>query len=138
MKLTNEIIREIVENLDIGFRCFVNRESGELISIPNENNYSNFEPEMWQNELITIKKSRKKLTEIEGMSTTDSLRVMEQFIASVQEKKLKERLLQAIHRHKPFAHFKLEIDNSGTERDRWFEFKKQRLIEWVRNQIDLS
>ena len=135
MEVTKEIIKEIAENLESGFRCFINRDTGELITIPNEDNFSSFERGMWQNEMRTIKKSRKQLIEIEGMSSADSFRFMEQFISTVQDKEIKERLKQALGKNKPFMHFKLAIDSSGNERDRWFEFKQQRFIEWVKNQI---
>ena len=71
------------------------------------------------------------------MTSGGSFRIMKEFIETVEEKKLKERLLLAIQVQKPFAHFKSEIDNSGSERERWFEFKKQRPIDWVKDQLDL-
>jgi hypothetical protein len=46
-----------------------------------------------------------------------------------------DRLEEALRRPKPFANFKFDIDNSGLYRQKWFDFKKLQMIEWVRGQV---
>jgi hypothetical protein len=29
------------------------------------------------------------------------------------------------------------VDNSGSYRQKWFDFKNQRLIEWVKDQLEI-
>ena len=129
--MTKEQIKEIAENLELGFKCFIHKETSELIFIPDEDKHPDMETESWEMELKAIKKSRNKYFELEGMESRDSFRVMEEFIESVEDQPLRDKLVQALERPKPFDNFKFEIDNSGPFRDKWFVFKENKLIEWV-------
>lgn len=40
-----------------------------------------------------------------------------------------------LNRSKPFSNFKWIIDNSGDYRQKWFDFKNQKYIEWVEEKI---
>ena len=130
----------------MGFSCFLNKETGRLITIPKEIDFldndsdKEFEDEFeaWQEDIQIIKNSPDNFFKIEDMNSTESFRIMEGFIESVADEQLKERLLLSIQMRKPFGHFKSEIDNSGGERERWFEFKRQRFIDWIKDQIDIS
>lgn len=48
---------------------------------------------------------------------------------------LQEKLINALNRSKPFSNFKWIIDNSGDYRQKWFDFKNQKYIEWVEEKI---
>jgi hypothetical protein len=62
---------------------------------------------------------------------------MEQFTETLPDSNsLKNRLINALNKRKPFREFKFVIDNSGDYREQWFDFKKQKLEEWVREKID--
>ena len=91
--------------------------------------------EMWDKEFKAIRKAAGKYLEIEGMDSRDSFRVMEAFIDTVDDRLLQAKLTLAINQRRPFANFKLEIDNSGPFRDKWFEFKEKSLMEWVEQQL---
>jgi hypothetical protein len=60
---------------------------------------------------------------------------MADFVETVDNEKLRESLIQALDRPKPFRNFKFTIDNSGPYRDKWFKFKDKKLIEWVESQL---
>ena len=146
MKISNEILNEIAENLEMGFSCFLNKETAQLITIPKEIDFldNEFDHEFgdefkeWQDDIEIVKNSPDNFFHIESMDSGESFRIMKDFIETVADKELKERLLLAIHVRKPFAHFKSEIDNSGSERERWFEFKKQRFFDWVKHQLEVT
>jgi hypothetical protein len=70
------------------------------------------------------------------MTTGESFRIMEQFAESVKERTLQNRLFNSLNRPKPFRHFKDIIDNSGENRDEWFEFKNYKYTEFVKDQLD--
>jgi hypothetical protein len=73
--------------------------------------------------------------EIEKMDSHESFRLMEKFIDTVDNVPVHDRLEEALRRPKPFANFKFDIDNSGLYRQKWFDFKKLQMIEWVRGQV---
>ena len=58
------------------------------------------------------------------------------FAESIDNTRLQDRLINALNKSKPFQNFKRQIDNSGEYRQFWFDFKKKRYIEWVKEQSD--
>ena len=56
---------------------------------------------------------------------------MEEFIDTVDDEQLKQKLIYALNRNKPFRNFKYEIDYSDEYRQRWFDFKNRKYFEWV-------
>ena len=66
----------------------------------------------------------------------NSISIPERYIVDyIDSKSLKIRLLQALEGRKPFANFKLQIDNSGTYREIWFEFKRNWMNEFVSEKL---
>jgi len=61
---------------------------------------------------------------------------MEHFIDTVDNERLREKMIDALSRRKPFQNFKSTIDNSGDYRDKWFKFKERAMMEWVERQLN--
>jgi hypothetical protein len=137
IQLTKEQINEIADNLIFGFRCFVNIKTGEIKEMYNPDNFMVGDLEPWEEDLKDLEENWGDYLEIDGMSSDDSFKVMADFAEEVDNPFVRERLINALNRLKPFRNFKREIDDSGKYRDRWFEFKHQRYVEWVKNQIAL-
>ena len=135
-QVPKETIQEIADQLGSGFRVFIHKETLELITYPNEDKSASFEPSTWKREIQTVHKEKNKYVEVQGMEPHDSFRVIEDFITTINDNLLQERLLNAVHQKRPFAHFKEQIDRSGVYRERWFAFRGQRMIEWVQEQLD--
>lgn len=131
---SKEIIDEIASDLQMGLRCFINVKTLEHLVIADEfNPYSDME--LWQDELDKLEENRSDYIEIERMTSSDSFRIMEGFIETVTDARLKEKLISALNRSKPFRHFKHEIENSGDWREKWFKFRDQYYFNWVSKQI---
>jgi hypothetical protein len=138
MKLTEEQIREIAENLDLGMRCFYHLKSGEIETTPdfNEADWFGHDTEPWQETLDKLDENWGDYFEFEKMTSRESFGIMADFAETVDDQKLQDRLFKALNKSKPFRNFKWEIDNSGEYRQIWFDFKDQRLIEFVKGQIE--
>ncbi len=138
MQITEEKIREIAENLDVGLRCFYHLKTGEIETTPDfdRNDWFDYDTELWQEILDKLDENRGDYFEFEKMTSHESFEVMADFAETVDNKKLQDRLYRALNKSKPFRNFKWEIDNSGEYRQKWFDFKNQRLIEFVKNQIE--
>ena len=132
--MTTEQINEIADSLDCGFKCFINIKTGEIKEVPD--NLMVGDPEPWEENLKDLEENWGDYLEIDGMSSDDSFRVMADFAEEVDNPFLRKRLINVLKRSKPFRNFKQAIDDSGNYRDRWFEYKHQRYVEWVKNQID--
>lgn len=134
--LTPDQIRQIAEDLDCGFNCFVNKGDHHIISIPDEFRMPDIEMQYWQEEIDKLDADPENYLKIEGMDSRQSFRVMEAFIDMVENKDLQNKLLESLQRPKPFQNFKFDIDRSGPYRQKWFDFKHQKLKEWVMVQLE--
>lgn len=134
--LTPDQIRQIAEDLDCGFNCFVHKGDHHIISIPDEFRMPDIEMQYWQEEIDKLDADPENYLKIEGMDSRQSFRVMEAFIDTVENKDLQNKLLESLQRPKPFQNFKFDIDRSGPYRQKWFDFKAQKLIEWVKDHLE--
>lgn len=137
--LTTEQIKEIAEQLDCSFSCFLNKTKNELLFPRGDHDdFLDFgDEDAWADERKKIDDNPDDYLEIEKMDSRDSFRMMEGFIYIVDSKKLKNDLIYALNQKKPFSRFKYIIDCSGEYRQKWFDFKAERMQEWVKNQLDM-
>ena len=138
MKITGKQIEKIAEELECGMRCFYNLKTGEIKTVVDFDSWIGADEELWEDVLKEIDENRDDYFEFEGMSSHDDFRVMADFSESVEDDGLQGRLINALNRSKPFRNFKWQIDNSGEYRQEWFQFKKMRYIQWVKDQVDLD
>lgn len=135
---SKEEIKEIADQLDMGFNAFYQKDTGELIFVPDLDQFYGMELEGWKEDFDKLKKGKKKFIEIGRMSSNDSFRVMQDFAEQVDDDSIRSMLLEALGRRKPFSNFKDASDSSGDYRELWFAFKDKRNIEWVENELKYS
>ena len=70
--------------------------------------------------------------------SNEGYRDMEDFIATVRDERLQDRLWQAIAGRGAFGRFKDVLSSHFHERERWFEFQEtrllQRVLEWLKEE----
>ncbi|WP_018615738.1 UPF0158 family protein [Segetibacter koreensis] len=135
---TKEQIKEISEQLDCGFRAFYHKQTGELIFVPDTNRHIGMDTDAWQDELDKLDENFLDYHEIDAMEASDSFRVMADFVKQLTDTKLKDELIKALSRNRPFREFKFVIDNAGEQRQCWFAFKSKRYIEWTEEQLKMQ
>ena len=134
IKLTDEQISDIAQELEIGMVCYVHKETGELKSHPDEM----MDEELWEEVIDEIDRDSESYIRIEGMDSRESYRLMERFIDTVEDKQLALRLSNAINVSKPFHNFRYELDYSDEYLNKWYAFKSNQMVEWVKDQINLE
>jgi len=137
IKLTKDQIKEIAEELDCGMRCYINKETGEIKTVLNFESWQADDRESWEDVLNDLDENWDKYFEIERMESHESFEVMAGFAESVDSRELRDALIGALNKKHPFQNFKWVVDNSGPYRQKWFDFKNQRLIEWVNDQLEV-
>lgn len=131
--MTDEQINELADNLDSGLRCFVHRQENKIVTIPDIDEHDdNFK---YWNKVLKEVNDFEKYIEIEKMDTNESFRIMTNFIETVGDSRQKNRFEDALSKPKPFRNFKFEVDQSGPFRQKWFDFKRRHMIEWVKGQL---
>jgi hypothetical protein len=134
-KLSEEQIKEIAEQIDMGLKCHWNKKTNELIFIP-EQDLLEIDPESWEEELNKLDEDPDNFITIERPESRHSFKIMESFIESIPDSPLKDNLRHSLNYKKPFRAFKDFIDNAGEYRQAWFDFKSQKLQEWVRDRVE--
>ena len=125
--------QEIAENLDMGMRTFVHKDSGEIQVYPEEVEIYG-EIEDWQ-EVIDKVDNDEAFIRIYPMASRESFGVMESFTEQLEEGGLKRDLKNALERKKPFRNFSNIVQKSEL-RDEWFTFKTRKLADFVREQLE--
>ena len=111
--------------------------SDEIVSLSESNEPS--ERHDWERELIEVlrevEKGSKRFVQLPEKWDVNEWDIMRRFCDTVEDDRVKQHLLQAIHGRGAFRRFKDELDRSGVL-DRWFDFKRSALrekaIEWCR------
>lgn len=138
MKLTEKQIEEIADNLDCGLKSFYNLKTGEIKTILDFDSWESTDEEPWEEDIDEIEENWEDYFEFDGFESHESFQIMVDFAERVVDKKLQDKLINALNRPKPFQNFKWHIDNSGEYRQQWFDYKKTRYIDWVKEQIELN
>jgi len=136
INLTNDQIKEIAEQLDCGMRCYINKETGEIKSVLNFESWQTDDRESWEDVLNELEENWDKYIEIERMESHESFEIMADFAENVDSRELRDSLINALNKKHPFQNFKWVVDNSGQYRQKWFDFKNLKYLEWVENKLD--
>jgi len=135
MKSTSaENIKEIVEQLECGFRAYIHKTTRQLLFVPDENNFPDIDS--WNEELEQIENNFTDYCEIDKWSSNETFEVMTEFADRLTDNNLQTRLFDALRKNKPFREFKFAIDNSGDFRQQWFDFKNSWQEEYVARQLN--
>jgi hypothetical protein len=78
----------------------------------------------------------KRYITIPNAESYDGYQDMENFIETVKDVKLKEKLYNAITRKGAFRRFKDVLNSYPKERERWFKFKDEKVMERVNEWLD--
>jgi len=136
INLTNDQIKEIAEQLDCGMRCYINKETGEIKAVLNFESWQTDDREPWEDILNELEENWDKYIEIERMESHESFEIMADFAENVDSRELRDSLINALNKKHPFQNFKWVVDNSGQYRQKWFDFKNLKYLEWVENKLD--
>jgi len=136
IKLTKENIKEIADQLDVGMKCYINKETGEIVTVLDFDSWPTGDTEPWEDVLNELEENWDKYVEMERMKSHESFEIMAEFAEMVDDNDLQNRLIMALNKKHPFQNFKRHIDNSGPYRQRWFDYKDKRLIDWVKNHLE--
>jgi len=135
--ITQELIKEIADNMLTGCRCYVHTETGQLIAIPDDDVYESDLKELFADDLKELKKNKKFYKELDKPESRDSFEFMVNFTEQLSDDNpLKHRLALVLEMKSPFSNFNHQIDNSGEYRQQWFTFKDEAFKQWVIDQFN--
>jgi len=136
LKLTEEQIKSIAEELDAGFKVYLNIETKKIKSIIDFDNNYTADTEPWEEDIKEIEENFNKYLIFEKMDSRESFQVMEEFVVTVDAEELRKKLELGLSLSKPFRNFKDIIDDENEYRKNWFAFKSAKYIEFVKEQLE--
>ena len=120
-------------------KCFVHKQTLELVSFPDELLLDDVDEDAWQEEVLKIKSHEDDYIEIQRMNSTESFKIMEDFANSVKDNWVSSRLREALEGKKPFAHFSHCIHNMPDyHKKAWFSFKQERMAKFIQEQLNFE
>lgn len=135
--MDDKLLYEIIDLLDTGEIVYLHRKTFEILSYPD--------PQRWsENEFIDLIDEVKaraaaepdQFIVIDPPEPRDSFHIMEDFIFTVDDEHLRDRLLEALESKKPFRYFRATVEDSPARED-WFDFKDARMKEWLLGMLAL-
>ena len=155
MKLTEEQIEKIAESIEAGFICNVNPDTGEIEELREYDEfdiYADEDPDEYDEEYLAsepewVKESRKeikeqmerinswdRIIEIEKPDSGEKLTYMKDFVVQQIPEPEQNMYRKALQGKNPFSNFNIQIQDSE-HLDNWYEFKKKKLMEFVREEL---
>lgn len=135
MKLTSKQINEIAQDLEAGFKVYLNKETLEFEAVLDWDEMT--DSELWDEIIEKIKNEWTDVMIFEKFDSREAFHMMEDFLDQIDDKKLKEDLINILNRKSPFANFKYEIESSKYQQQ-WFDFRTMKHEEFVKRQLDLE
>ncbi len=129
--LTDAEIATMAEDLDMGMRCFINIKTGKLMSAIPDDGYV----DVCDENLKLFLANEDDYFELEQLRSGISFRMMEDFVDRVDDEKVKEKLINALQKRKPFRNFRDVLDHSDYIED-WYDYKRACTIDWFKQQVD--
>lgn len=79
-----------------------------------------------------------RFVEIPALPSHEGFSDMEEFIDTVRDLRLQQRLERSLRERHPFRNFKMALDYYPAERQRWFKFKNERMrartVDWLASE----
>ncbi|MFD2934716.1 UPF0158 family protein [Spirosoma flavum] len=135
--LNDSQLKDILDQQQIGMSCYVHRQTGQLITFPNLDQFSELETREWQADMLQVEAFAEQYWQVPSLSSGDTFRFMEQFVLQQTEEPFRSKLLVILSRPKPFRHYKDVIDRSGPYRQAWFAFRDEQTLAWLKRQLSL-
>jgi len=133
MKVDPKIISEIAQQLEAGMKVYLNNDTHEIKSILDWDEILDYE--LWEKEENEILQEWSNYVEFTKMESHEAFDVMEEFAVKIEDINLREQVINVLGRKRPFANFKAIVETSDY-RDKWFEFRRKKYIEYIENKLE--
>ncbi|MDA3860024.1 MAG: UPF0158 family protein [Melioribacteraceae bacterium] len=135
MELTDKQIKSIANDLDSGMKVYVHKKTKEIKTILDFDSHWDSDEELWEEDINEIEENRDMYFLFERMDSQKSFQIMDDFTISVEDEELRKKLELGLRLSKPFRNFKDIIDDENEYRDKWFEFKSDKYVEFVKEHL---
>lgn len=129
--INDKQIAAIAAELEVGKRCYVHLETGDVVSIFNKPDNELDDDD--QRNLDLVNSHPKAYKEFLPPSSTLVYKMMEQFTAAVEDFEKQSELMQTLSYEQPFANFRTKVYRLQLEKE-WHLFRSKEFAEVVKKQ----
>lgn len=122
----------------MGMDVYLHKKTGDIIAVPDQFNMDYAEPGAWDEEIREVENNRDDYLLIQDMPSREAYRVMEDFVSEIEDETTHTVLDVVLNNAKPFRNFKNTLPRFPQVRQEWFNFKKERMNQWVSDQIEAN
>jgi hypothetical protein len=134
LNLTDEEVRSIAEELEMGLIVYVNIETKEIKAVADIDTV--FDPEPWEEMVQEIEDNYDSYLRIRNMDSSESFKIMEEFVETISDEELRKKLELGLSLSKPFRNFKDIIDSEYEYKKKWYAYRDGRYIEFVKERLN--
>ncbi|WP_273016864.1 UPF0158 family protein [Leeuwenhoekiella blandensis] len=137
--IEQNIIKNIAQELDCGFDCYLNVKTNEVIAIPGISYISDLDDfeEAFEEDFTRMENNKTDFIKFDVLESFESFKIMELFVHQLTDQNLKAELGNILENKKPFQNFKNKIDQSHFRQD-WFDFKQKEIEKKVATELKIS
>jgi len=136
ISVPDEIIEEIADQLDCGMKCYLEISSCTIVTTIKDEYCLDSGIDALDDDINQIKENPSDYFEFQEMESRESFNVMVDFASEITDKEFQARIMKSLNQKSPFRNFKFTLDSSDYYRQMWFDYKKNRYIEFVKSQIE--
>jgi len=136
ISVPDEIIEEIADQLDCGMKCYLKISSCTIVTTIKDEYCFDSGIDALDEDINQIKENSSDYFEFQEMESRESFNVMADFASEITDKEFQARIMKSLNQKSPFRNFKFTLDSSDYYRQMWFDYKKNRYIEFVKSQIE--
>lgn len=131
-----KIIKEIAEWLDTHHVVFLHQETQEILTYPvAENGFTDEEFDYIEQEVMEVVNADPgQYIRFDPLDSRESFQMMEDFIETIKNERIRARLIDAISIKKPFRNFRNAVEDEGILDD-WYAYKDAYLQMYVRDRV---
>lgn len=135
IKLSQKQLLTIASDLEMGMRCYINKNTGDIITVPVLEDMFFDEDQEMEDLLRPVRDTPEKYLEVERMPSAKMREVMNKFATEEDDAAVKQQLIDALQGQRPFRAFKRVVSSSVDFRQRWFVYKANCYRTWVEKQL---
>jgi hypothetical protein len=133
--MSDDLLWEIADLLDAGEIVYLHRDTDEILSHPDPKRWDGWEArEMIEEIENSIEAHRDEYFMLEPPAPHEGFLIMEAFVGTVTDERLKQQLNDALRSKKPFRYFRTAVDDSPLRQD-WFDFKDAWMKVWITDKL---
>lgn len=133
--LTQETLKEIASELDMGMCCFYNKVTGEIESYPKDLELSGFEDD-WEDTVSKIESNPENYYEFQAMNSSQAFKIMVDFTSEITHMPTHNKFMNALSGKKSFSNFNNLLQSYPDLRQEWFAYKSKIFLTFVKEQAN--